>query len=176
MLSYAGEEPLYMLQNKDDFLSNSLKACCEKFYGWDLYGCMGTPPVLTNGEFYPDWEGSNDRCTKEGEIPIYMLSNQKYYLSPTLEDCCDKHYSWAKRDCMGDAATFTNKWYVVYGGQSEDETCLQDCLTTSGNQFCGGPVPSWQAEDGLFDTQEKCCEEKLFWKSVKECILNSRSN
>ena len=161
-----------MLQNKDYFLSNSLLECCEKFYGWDVYGCTGTAPVLTNGEFFPDWEGGGDRCTSDGEIPIYMLSNQKYYLSQTLEDCCEKHFSWNKNDCMGNTMTGTNKWYVVYGSK---ETCLQDCLTTSGNQFCGGLVPSWQEEDGLFDTQEQCCEETLSWLSKKQCIENSRS-
>lgn len=172
-----GQEPLYMLQNKDYFLSNSLQECCEKFYSWDLYTCTGTPPVLTNGEYYPDWEngGGEDDCTKEGEIPLYMLSNQKYYLSPTLEECCEKHFNWRKNDCMGATATGSNKWYVVYGNQSE-ETCLQDCLTTSGNQYCGGLVPEWQSEEkGLYDTQAKCCEKELPWVSKKTCILNSRS-
>jgi len=130
-----GEEPLYMLQNKEYFLSNSLLECCEKFYAWDIYGCTGTSPVLTNGEFYPDWEGVNDHCTREGEIPLYMLNNQRYYLSPTLEDCCEKHFSWRKDDCMGSTMAGSNKWYVVYGSQSE-ETCVKDCSTTSSDQFC----------------------------------------
>ena len=161
-----------MLGNKDYFLSNSLEECCEKFYGWDFYKCTKTAPILTNGEYFPDWErDSSDHCTKEGEIPTYMLTNQKYYLSPTLEDCCDKHFNWAKRECMGSAATGTNKWYVVYGNESE-ETCLQDCV---GSKPCGGLAPSWQSE-ALFDSQEKCCKEMLGWLSKKTCILNSRSN
>ena len=164
-----------MLQNKEYFLSNSLAECCEKFYSWDWYGCTGTTPVLTNGEYFPDWEGGDDdTCTKEGEIPDYMLSNQRYYLSPTLEDCCEKHFSWKKNECMGGTMTGSNKWYVVYGTQRE-ETCLQDCLTTSSNQFCGGLVPSWQ-EDDLFETQEECCEERLNWISRRQCIVNSRGN
>ena len=163
-----------MLQNKNDFLFNSLLECCERFYSWDLYGCQGKDPVLTNGEYYPNWEVFGDYCTNEGEVPTYMLNNQKFYLSHTLEDCCEKHFSWDKNKCMGGTITGSNKWYVIYGAS---ETCLQDCLTTSGNEYCGGIVPSWQEENGeVFDTQEECCEEMLYWLPKKTCILNSRNN
>ena len=166
-----GKEPLYMLSNKDYFLSNSLLECCEKFYGWKVYDCTGTSPVLTNGEFYPDWEGGDDKCTKDGAIPTFMLHNQNYYLSATLEDCCEKHFQWKKNECMGGTMTGTNKWYVVYRAFNT-ETCLQDCV---GSKPCGGLVPSWQSDE-LFETQEECCDKKLYWISKRECILNSSRN
>ena len=61
-----GQEPYYMLSNGKYFFSNSIEDCCKKFYEWDFYGCTGTMPDLTNGEYYPDWLGSSSStCQKD---------------------------------------------------------------------------------------------------------------
>ena len=120
---FTGQEPPYMLNNHRYFLSDSLEACCERFYAWDFDGCTKSSPELTNGHFYPDWSGSSSRtCLDSGDIPLYMYSNQKFYLSVTLKECCEKHFDWALNECLGETAVGSNDWYVSWS----DETCVQD--------------------------------------------------
>ena len=157
-----------MLNNHNMFMFNSKEECCENFYSWDYYACAGTTPVLTNGEFYPDWSGSTDHtCIADGKAPDYMLHNQNHYLAPTLEKCCKKHFSWDVKKCLGDSpgSTYagTNKWYVNW----TDKKCVQDC--NSGAAPCGGIANSW---DDLYTSQADCCEEKLFWINTRDCVMN----
>ena len=146
-----------MLSNHQLFLSNTKEECCEKFYEWDYYTCTGTKPELTNGEFYPDWSGKGSTCLDDGEMPDYMLSNQKWYLSTTLKKCCERHFYWDTNECLSTEAVGTDKWYVSY----EDEKCVQDC---GGASPCGGVANPW---DELFSSKELCCKDKLAW--VPKC-------
>jgi hypothetical protein len=155
-----GQEPYYMLSNHDFFLSNTREECCKKFYAWDLYSCTGTAPTLTNGEYYPDWSGGSNTCVKDGEIPDYMLyNNQAWYLSTTLQKCCEKHFYWNINECLGtspdDSAVGTDKWYVEW----DTNTCVQDCV---GASPCGGIAETW---DQLYSSKEQCCNERLPWIS-----------
>ena len=162
-----GQEPYYMLSNANYFLSNSKEECCNKFYPWNLYGCMGTTPTFANGDFYPDWEGKSKTClsSDDGEIPDYMLVNQKYYLSTTLEKCCERHFFWNINKCLGNSpdssVAGTNKWYVKW----VDSACVQDCRGENGS--CGGIAENW---DKLYSSKEECCEKRLFWLSKKACL------
>ena len=150
-----------MLSNHQYFLSNSIEECCEKFYDWDFFECSGTTPVLTHGEFYPDWSGGGtSTCLADGKIPDYMISNQNWYLSTTLEKCCDRHFYWNINECLGTTSVGSNDWYVSY----EDVKCVQDC---SGAEPCGGVAEPW---DKLYSTKEQCCKEKLPW--VPKCRFN----
>jgi len=151
--SSIGKEPYYMLGNAQYFLSNSIEECCEKFYEWNFYECSGTTPELTHGEFYPDWSGRGSTCLADGKIPDYMISNQNWYLSTTLEKCCERHFYWSINECLGTTSVGSNDWYVSY----EDVKCVKDC---SGAESCGGVAEPW---DKLYSTKEKCCKEKLPW-------------
>ncbi len=145
-----------MLSNHHYFLFNTREECCKKFYGWNYYACVGTSPVLTNGEYYPDWSGSGSStstCLNDNKMPSYMLTNQAWYLSTTLEKCCKRHFSWNVKECLGTSAEGSNEWYVRY----EENTCVQDC---SGASPCGGIADSWQE---LYSSKAKCCQEKLYW-------------
>lgn len=154
-----------MLSNADYFLSNSIEECCEKFYGWKYFACTGARPVLTHGEYYPNWSGSGTAtCEKDDKMPGYMLSNfkisvnfflsnQAWYLSTTLEKCCERHFHWSVKDCLGTMDAGSNEWYVNY----DDKTCIQDC---NGASPCGGVAASWV---DLFSSKEECCEDKLPW-------------
>ena len=161
--SSIGKEPYYMLGNAQYFLSNSIEECCEKFYEWNFYECSGTTPELTHGEWYPDWSGGGSTCLADGEIPVpdYMLSNQNWYLSTTLEKCCERHFYWDINECLGITVVGTDKWYVSY----EDMKCVQDC--SGGALPCGGVANPWEE---LFNSKEKCCKEKLSW--VPRCRSN----
>ena len=159
-----------MLGNANYFLSNSLEECCNKFYPWDLYGCMGTTPTFTNGDFYPDWEGKSNTCLSnsddEGVVPDYMLMNQMYYLSTTLEKCCERHFFWNINKCLGSSpdssVSGTNKWYVKW----VDSACVQDC-EGEGALSCGGFANTW---DKLYNSKEECCEKRLSWLRLGACI------
>jgi len=151
-----GKEPYYMLSNANYFLSNSIEECCEKFYGWRYFACTGTRPELTNGEYYPNWSGSGSStatCLNDSKMPDYMLTNQAWYLSTTLEKCCERHFHWGIKDCLGTMDAGSNEWYVSY----EDKICVQDC---NGASPCGGIATSWVE---LYSSKEKCCEDRLPW-------------
>ncbi|KAK1742774.1 DUF285 domain-containing protein [Skeletonema marinoi] len=153
-----GKEPYYMLSNHQYFLSNTREECCEKFYYWDFYTCSGTTPELTHGEFYPDWSGGGSTCLADGnKIPDYMIGNQKWFLSTTLEKCCERHFYWDINDCLGTTAVGTDKWYASY----EDQKCVQDC---SGAPPCGGVAEPW---DQKYTSKEQCCKGQLSW--VAKC-------
>lgn len=47
----------------------------------------------TNGDYYPNWSGGVT-CVNDGKCPEYMLYDQSWYLSPTLQDCCQRFYHW----------------------------------------------------------------------------------
>jgi hypothetical protein len=150
-----GKEPYYMLSNHQYFLSNSREECCKKFYEWDYYSCAGTTPKLTNGDFYPDWTGRSGTCLNDGKIPSYMLNSQKWYLSPTLRQCCERHYYYDINKCMGNSDEGSKKWYVKY----DSMTCVQDCI---GASPCGGVAESW---DEVFKDKNECCRKKMWWDS-----------
>ena len=115
-----GTEPYYMLSNKEYFLSNTREECCKKFYEFDFNTCAGTVPELTNGDYYPDWSGSSNPCRNDGKIPSYMLTNQPWYLSTTRRQCCERHFFWDVRTCLGtDSEVEAETWYVDYNA----ETC-----------------------------------------------------
>ena len=155
-----GMEPHYMLVNHPYFLFNSLKECCEQFYHWDVYTCTGVWPVLTNGEYYPDWENHSGTCLNDDKMPKYMISNQQWYLSKTKKECCEEHYYWAVNDCMGDELQGSNKWYINW----PHFTCVQDC---KGASPCGGLAEFWEE---TFTSKEACCRQKVGLWGRKDCI------
>ena len=149
-----GKEPYYMLSNHKLFLSNTRDDCCKKFYEWDFFSCTGTSPELTHGEFYPDYtDSSTPTCLDDGNIPTYMLNDQRWYLSTTLRQCCERHFHYNINACLGTSYGGSDKWYVKFDAR----TCAKDCV---GASPCGGVAASW---DELFDSKEKCCETKMFW-------------
>ncbi len=153
-----------MLSNAQYFLSNTREECCKKFFDWNYYECTGTLPELPKGKFYPNWSGtSSTTCLDDNKMPKYMLRNQQYYLSTSLRQCCEKHFSWDIQNCMGTDATGTGKWYVKY----DAETCVQDCTTGASNPNCGGVAETWQ---GLFSSKADCCDETMWYNN--KCISN----
>lgn len=163
-----GKEPYYMLSNRKYFFSNTREECCKKFYEWDYHTCAGTLPELTNGEYYPDWSGgggSTPTCLNDNKIPPYMLTNQAWYLSTSLRQCCERHFFWNINKCLGIDAVGTEKWYVKW----DTNTCVQDCILGIGASTCGGIAGEW---DETFNDKNECCEKKMWW-DVKGCRSRS---
>ena len=89
-----------------------------------------------------------------------MMNSPTWYLSSTLKECCERHFHWALKDCMGTQVVGTGKWYVKY----EAETCVQDC---TGGSNCGGIAESW---DEVFDSKIACCDAKMWYNN--DCVSN----
>ena len=82
--------PRYMKKN-GGYYESSLKACCERWYNWDVFTCMGATPSVEG--FYPNWGHSESKCISatEDTPPGYMLSNPSYWLYDDLDDCCSNY-------------------------------------------------------------------------------------
>ncbi len=94
-----------------------------------------------------------------------MLTDPDSYIFNTREECCDRHYYWNMRECLGDspeaASLGTDKWYVDW----DTETCIQDCI---GKSSCGGISNTWVE---LYSSKQQCCNERLSYKD--DCLGSS---
>jgi hypothetical protein len=61
-----------------------------------LNSCLGIANT-GSGKYYPDWEGSNEKC----------IQDEPNSLAPGWI-----HYGYNMNQCMGQAATESNKYYV----------------------------------------------------------------
>ena len=122
-----------MLSNHGYFMSGTLAECCQNFYQWDYYSCTGTTPTLTNGDFYPNWSGGDNTCVNDGNYPEYMLSYQSWYLSPSLQDCCQRFYHWKLDDCLStsSAPTYQPSALPSISNQPSGEPTASPSLSSS---------------------------------------------
>jgi hypothetical protein len=110
--------------------------------------------------WYPDWEGANTGCTRDGNEPLYMTENAPHYLFSTKADCCEEHYSFDLAGCMGGSSSGSSgtKYYPDWLG---DDTCKND-----------GSAPDYMVQNPsmwLHDTLADCCSKNYSWK-LAECV------
>jgi hypothetical protein len=152
-----GLAPKYMLESKEQkWLYDDLDTCCEKHSSYKFDSCATTVKPLLSGKYYPDWSGKNEGCLIDNEsspAPSYLVGTKGSFFD-TLEDCCEKNYSYKLASCLGTAATGSGKWYLDW----TNLICDQDCRKKSGED-CGG-----LAEEGttLYKNERKCCSENTF--------------
>ena len=48
-----------------------------------------------------------------GKEPYYMLSNYDYFLSSSLQECCENFYNWDLYSCTGTTPALTNGEYYL---------------------------------------------------------------
>lgn len=148
-----GEQPAWMEANPTAWLFSTLDKCCKQHFSWNFDFCMGNlDDTCARALWYPDWEGDNKGCVRDGNEPLYMTAN-KIYLFNMKADCCEEHYSYDLGTCMGGAAggSSGSKWYADW--TSGDDTCKND-----------GKAPEYMtatAVNWLYDDQEDCCEYNL---------------
>jgi len=82
-----------------------------------------------------------------------MHNNQKWYLSKTLRQCCERHFNWDLNKCMGNTVEGTRKWYLKWDANA----CVQDCV---GASPCGGAAKAW---DELFKDKNTCRNTKMWY-------------
>ena len=119
----------------------------SQHFTWNYDYCMGT--LDARALWYPDWEGSNKGCTRDGDEPLYMTQNPAIYLFNTKADCCAEYYYWNLAECLaGSTATSSgNSYYPDWLG---DDTCKND-----------GGAPAYMISNPslwLYDTLSDCCE------------------
>jgi len=140
----------------------TLNECCERYFGWMVNKCKGTPTGSSSGLWYPDWAGTDDTCKNDGNEPEYMALNPDSWMHSLKQSCCEANYGWIVNECIGSSAGASNKWFMVWDGYK----CKQDCV--GNGPSCGGHANSW---DELFDTRSACCASKAAWNPAG-CLVD----
>jgi hypothetical protein len=141
-------------------MHSTLDSCCSAHFAWNYDVCMGKlDETCVRAFWYPDWEGENIKCKRDGNEPLYMTDNPTMYMFNQKKDCCAEHYSWNLAECMGTAAsTSAGKYYPDWLG---DNMCKND-----------GAAPTYMTLNPtmwLHDTLSDCCTKNYGWK-MKECM------
>jgi hypothetical protein len=94
--------PEYFLYNQANFLSQSLKRCCERFYYWEVNKCMGITAVGTN-KWYVNYnaktcvqdckEGTSPTC---GGVADSWVSAQGGMFKDK-KTCCKEKLPWENK-------------------------------------------------------------------------------
>ena len=73
-----------------------------------LNGAFSWPNATTTAlpsRFYPDLHGNSGTCKNDDDSPYYMRNNDMWY-DDTLEECCERHFSISKHQCLGEKYSF----------------------------------------------------------------------
>ena len=155
-----GNQPAYMNADPGSYMHSTLDKCCSTHFAWNYDGCMGLlDDTCVRALWYPDWEGTDNGCVRDGAEPLYMTENSVVYLFSTKRDCCEEHYSFSLEKCLGTSAgTSGRKYYPDWLG---DNTCKNN-----------GAAPTYMVQNPamwLSDTLEACCNTHYSWKKA-ECM------
>ena len=91
----------------------------------------------------------------------------------TPEECCQTKLGWLNLEAC-DATSqniefFSDKFYPDYVGLK----CAQDCDIAAGSPCKGNPPASTGASAHHFESAQTCCEERLGWIDLDECIADT---
>jgi len=165
------------VKNNGGYIKDSLKACCDFYYGWNS-NCVaegGGSPAQTDSylEFYANYPNlsCHQSCPKDEDLVVEANCGGMASLwMPTYKsakECCKNNFNWVNQEkCIAKSTGTeskeyegTNGWYI----NVEWDACVQDCHVDNGDD-CDGP-PDWYGKV-LYDSKKECCES-LFW--VEEC-------
>ena len=83
-------QPAYIDSNQGTYMHYTLDICSSTHFGWNYNGCMGNfDDTCSRALWYPDWEGYNTGCIRDGNEPLYMTQNAAVFLFNTKTDCCN---------------------------------------------------------------------------------------
>ena len=120
---------------------------------------VGSPGT---GRFYPDWDYHSGTCLEDGNEPIYMTNDTAFILD-SLEECCERYYSWDTNSCMN--VKGSGLWYA----DVLNNVCVTDCESGEGST-CGGRANVFS--DKLYANPRSCCESELAWRFVEFCEVS----
>ena len=159
-----GNEPTYMSIAKSTYMSSTLDKCCKQYFNWNYDGCMGLlDNTCARGLWYPDWEGSNQGCVKDGDEPPYMRNAALYYLFTQRSECCAEHYGWNYQECLGrNGGSQYREWYYP-DWEGQEHVCKN-----------GGGQPQYMTnnhETWMYEDLTKCCNAYYGW-NLAECLAS----
>lgn len=167
-----GREPGYM-KVYGNYYEFSLRACCERYFSWDIAACSGDEEGAEFEGYFPNWLASGEnRCFGEDErtdIPDYMRNNPGIWLEGEVESCCLRYFSWDYNRCVRltsgstAAAVGTSEWWVDWSIRK----CVKDCNDATDGD-CGGLAKPW---DDLFGSANDCCASRLSYVERSECTV-----
>lgn len=162
-----------MENNPSAWLYTTLEKCCQQHASWNQVECEGNhPQECATTLWYPDWQGTNLGCLRDGNEPLYMVQNPTNFIYSDKASCCAEHYSWNEASCLGgiggtsishgtSAASSGSKYYADWTSGSDDsDTCKND-----------GNAPEYMINNAatwLWDTLADCCAKHFGYK-LAEC-------
>ena len=168
-----GGQPAWMDANPANWLFTTQEKCCKTHFGWNLPSCLGTHrQECASTLWYPDWEGSNKGCLRDGNEPLYMVTNPAGFIFSDKRSCCEEHFSWGFNVCMGGIGG-TN----ISHGSGSSNAAGSDSGSgdkyyadwTSGDDTCknDGNAPDYMVNADavwLYDDLNSCCEQFFSYK------------
>ena len=131
----------------------------------ELRRLHGAPrQCLRPGLWYPDWEGSNEGCVKDGNEPPYMRNAALYYLFTQKSECCAEHYGWNYQECLGSRSGGSEykSWYYP-DWDSQKHICKS-----------GGGQPEYMSNNAatwMYKSLTECCNAYYGW-NLAECLAS----
>lgn len=114
-------EPNYM-ERYGIYYESSLRACCERYFSWDIITCTGDEEAAVPSGYFPNWLDGESKCFGDGDgstdMPGYMRNNPGTWLEGDVESCCLRYFSWDYHLCVsltsGSSVTpaGTSEWWV----------------------------------------------------------------
>ncbi|KAL7485151.1 hypothetical protein ACHAW6_010776 [Cyclotella cf. meneghiniana] len=149
-----GDVPSYMTRLPGNYLFNTKKDCCQKYYSWNYAECVGEEDAGSGENWYVDWTSGDDTCKNDGKAPKYMIQQAELWLFELQEDCCTRFYSYDMARCMGSKAT--GKFFPDWSGDNEG------CRLDGGSDRA--PSYMLRSKMWLYDTIDQCCEVHFRYK------------
>lgn len=157
----------------ETYYESSLRACCEKYFSWDIIMCTGDEEGPVPPGYYPNWLNGESKCFGEDDredIPDYMRNNPGDWFEGEAEACCERYFSWDYNRCVsltsGSSTTpagGTSEWWVDW----QIRKCVKNCNDPTDDD-CGGLAKPW---DELFGGASECCASRLSYVERSECTV-----
>ena len=151
-------------------LYDTIEECCAAALPWvTSYYCESRSNEDYSNLWYVQYP---TLCVKDCEsgpgcVPLQDSSVKLY---DTSLNCCEEKLNWldsASCDARSNGLElFSDLFYVDY----KNNVCKQDCSETDPLPCGGNPSES---NSPLYDTLEECCETKLQWNNLDECVASS---
>lgn len=108
-----GEEPEYMHEDPDTWMFDTLDACCETHFWWEVPSCTATGGKVQGNDaratksgaftlFYPIFDRTS--CSNDGAQPAYMTDVFWIWMKSALDECCETYFPFNKNECRRNAA------------------------------------------------------------------------
>jgi len=161
---------------------DTIDACCEANSSVDYAYCISRSSDDYTDGWLVSWKESlcvQDCDPGAGGTPCSPTEHQDPYLKifETPEQCCEETLSWIDSErCIAassgtpPAPVYTDKFYVDWHGMK----CSKDCDDQKNGLPCmGSPPASSGFPTQFFLTAEACCEGKLHWIDIDNCVADT---